>query len=755
MSAVDAVTSEQLHEVPELLKSIPNWVEWKLVDDSKVPFVSGTQRHASSTDSSTWTTFDAVKNSAISSTQGVGFVIHGAATDHKIVGFDLDGAYDSETDTVAPWAVRVIDALSSYTEYTPSNSGLRVWVRGKLPAGDRVFNLNPASGFGLKVKIEVFDHARYFTVTGNGYFEDATIIETRDLTAVYKLLHEIRSQYPVAKSEATSTPASGASSVEIKQAGTVITTKLAILMSGTIKSQTPFVIEDERGASLEFPSQSEADLSLATCLALEHGDDAALIASEFSKSPLAARDKWKRDDYRTGTISRAIKTAAKITAEAEAPRATKSVYAMTPEEIEAEHGKDFPVFTLVERAGPTWSDDVLYGLAGQIVKRASEYSEAHPSGMYLDLLISLGSIFGRNVHFSFGATKHFTNEFLARVGATSDSRKGTGRDTIDAITKLLDPAWFKDRVMSGFGSAESIVHHLRDPFEQQVKNNKAAGPEFRTITVPGITDKRLCVREGELASIFQLASKGESRADIVFRDGWDGKTIQNLVKGKGADGVSLSAQCLEPHLSISGDTTISELKRKMPPGSDQNGFGNRFLYCFVYRTKKCPLGGPEIDWAPEIIRLFDVVKFAREQKRVPLSKAAENVWTRMYLQLDEEKLSGVAGSMTARAAAHIRRLALILTLTDLSPVTETKHLKAARRLWDYCQESAKFIFSGSTNELDSIVDFVRRGPTTLTKISEGHFKWNKKADWVRTQVDALVASKRLSRDGENVAAVTG
>jgi putative DNA primase/helicase len=338
VSAVDAVSVAQLQEVPQLLKEIPNWVQWKLVDDSKVPFVSGTQRHASSTDSSTWSSFDAVKNSTISSTAGIGFVIHGAASEQQIVGFDLDGSYDSETDTVAPWAVRIIDALASYTEYTPSNSGLRVWVKGALPAGDRVFNLDPASGFGPKVKIEVFDHARYFTVTGDSYFSGASTIETRDLTDVYKLLHEIRSQHPVAKSESTTSETSA--SVQIKQAGTVITTKLAILMNGTIKSQTPFVIEDERGASLEFPSQSEADLSLATCLALEHGDNAELIASEFAKSPLAAREKWNREDYRNGTISRAIKTAAKITTEAEAPKAVTATNATTGKRLNVQTGSN-------------------------------------------------------------------------------------------------------------------------------------------------------------------------------------------------------------------------------------------------------------------------------------------------------------------------------------------------------------------------------------------------------------------------------
>jgi putative DNA primase/helicase len=314
--------SAQLQEVPQLLKEIPNWVTWKLVDNSKVPFVSGTQRHASSTDCSTWTTFDAVQQSTLSSTEGIGFVIHGAATDQQIVGFDLDGSYDAETDTVAPWAVRVIDALSSYTEYTPSNSGLRIWVRGTLPTGDRVFNLDPSSGFGPKVKIEVFDHARYFTVTGDGYFDGASSIETRDLTGVYKLLHEIRSQYPVARCEATSTSSSGTSSVEIKQAGTVITTKLAILMNGTIKSQTPFIIEDARGASLEFPSQSEADLSLATCLALKHGNNPDAIWEDYKKSSLV-RETWliREEYFREKTIAKAIKSAAKITAEAEAPKA--------------------------------------------------------------------------------------------------------------------------------------------------------------------------------------------------------------------------------------------------------------------------------------------------------------------------------------------------------------------------------------------------------------------------------------------------
>ena len=76
-SAVDSAP-DVLPKVPLLLKSLPNWVTWKLIKDeageySKEPFIAGTDRHASSTNPSTWSTFDAVKNSTISSTQGIGF----------------------------------------------------------------------------------------------------------------------------------------------------------------------------------------------------------------------------------------------------------------------------------------------------------------------------------------------------------------------------------------------------------------------------------------------------------------------------------------------------------------------------------------------------------------------------------------------------------------------------------------------------------------------------------------------------------
>src|SRR6266404_1864658 len=317
-----------------------------------------------------------------------------------------------------------------------------------------------------------------------------------------------------------------------------------------------------------------------------------------------------------------------------------SLYAMTKEEYDREMEKDYPVLILPKQPGPAWDDSILYGAAGRLVQKAAQYNESHPAGMLVDFLVSLGSIIGRGPYFNISATKHYTNEFMARVGDSSKSRKGTGRDAIDQVLKLVDPVWYSDRVESGFGSGEAIISLIRDSTIEPAKLNHRTG-KFESVTVPGVKDKRLCIREGELASIFVLAGKPESRLDIILRDGWDGKPLRNVVKGKNRDGFSNTNKCEEPHLSISADTTIHELRRKMPVGADENGFGNRFLYVYVYRVQDCPQGAPEQDWSKEVVNFQQVVQFARNVKHVSMSKAARQWWNDNYARFERDGPDGL------------------------------------------------------------------------------------------------------------------
>jgi hypothetical protein len=301
-----------------------------------------------------------------------------------------------------------------------------------------------------------------------------------------------------------------------------------------------------------------------------------------------------------------------------------SRYMMTQEDFERESEKDFPVYVLPKQPGPEWNDSILYGPVGDLIRKASEFNESHPAGMLVDFLVSLGSIIGRGPYFTISSTQHFANEFMARVGDSSKSRKGTGRDIIDAIVKMVDPKWHADRIASGFGSGEAIVYQVRDDVTEKKWNPRSHQHEL--MVVPGVTDKRLCIREGELAAVFVLAGKPESHADVVIRDAWDSKPLRNLVKGRGKDGFSNSAKCEEPHISISGDTTISELRQKMPPGASDNGFGNRFLYVYVYRVKDCPQGSPPLDWTKEALYFHRVVEFAKTIKHVSMSDQARKWW---------------------------------------------------------------------------------------------------------------------------------
>jgi hypothetical protein len=419
-------------------------------------------------------------------------------------------------------------------------------------------------------------------------------------------------------------------------------------------------------------------------------------------------------------------------------------YQMTEEDYELESEKDFPVYVLPKQPGPVWDDSILYGPAGRLIQKASSFNESHPAGMLVDFIVSLGSVIGRGPYFNISATKHFCNEFMARIGDSAKSRKGTGRDVIDQVLKMVDVKWYSDRIRGGFGSGEAIVNEIRDSTVEQRMNHKTGQMENKII--PGIDDKRLCIREGELANILVLASKTGERADVVLRDAWDSKPLRNIVKGKTKDGFSNSNKCEEPHVSISADTTIHELRQKMPVGADANGFGNRFLYVYVYRVKDCPQGSPELDWTDEIVLFQKIVQFARTVKHVSMTKRARQWWNNNYARLEHEGPDGLAGKMTTRGAAHVRRIAMLYALIDQRDQIDLEHFQAAEKLWSYCEESALFIFNGATREQLRILNWIENRSTAVTfnQIREELYSRNRKAVAIRSDLQQMVNAGQLA-----------
>src|SRR5207248_1380805 len=91
---------------------------------------------------------------------GVGFVF---ADGGSFAGVDLDGCIDPETGEIAPWGEEILRRLDSYSEISPSGTGVKVFVRGRLPAGGKKRGGLGTDGRGA---VEMYDQRRYFTVTG-------------------------------------------------------------------------------------------------------------------------------------------------------------------------------------------------------------------------------------------------------------------------------------------------------------------------------------------------------------------------------------------------------------------------------------------------------------------------------------------------------------------------------------------------------------------------------------------------------------
>jgi putative DNA primase/helicase len=172
--------------VPDDLSERDQWVLWRFEDRSgrptKVPYQVG-GRCASSTDPKTWTSFDAVANEWRNSPEwysGLGFVF--SAID-PFCGIDLDDSLDLSGNP-KPWAQPIIERFSdTYMEISPSGVGLKIWVRGTVPA-----NLGGAKvGDG---QIEIYDHARYFAVTGRRFRDAPLEIEhhAADVHSLYERL---------------------------------------------------------------------------------------------------------------------------------------------------------------------------------------------------------------------------------------------------------------------------------------------------------------------------------------------------------------------------------------------------------------------------------------------------------------------------------------------------------------------------------------------------------------------------------------
>lgn len=225
---------------------------------------------------------------------GVGIVLEFAG----LIGIDLDDVIDTETGIINPTALKTVDYLDSYTEYSVSKKGLHILIDGKLNAQElnsRGLSKGIKYKFDDDFEIEMYDNSRYLTFTGNT-FKDISIQQRADkANSLYNRLISLRES----KKQPTAT-------AKTSQALQPIVDNDNALLQKMFKSKCGAEIKALfEGDISKCGSNSEADLKLCRHLAYWTNKDFERIDKLFRQSGLY-RTKWDRADYRTNTISLAI-----------------------------------------------------------------------------------------------------------------------------------------------------------------------------------------------------------------------------------------------------------------------------------------------------------------------------------------------------------------------------------------------------------------------------------------------------------------
>lgn len=681
---------ERLREVlPDGLRAARRFVlwRWELRDGkwTKPPY-QPTGRLASADDPSTWVDFELAQAAVESGLfDGLGIVLNGDG----LVGPDFDHCVDD--GVIADWALPAIKRLGSYTELSPSGTGIRVLAYGKLPPGGR----SKAKGGH---KIEVYDSGRYLTLTGHDLEGFADRIEER--TELLGRFHawwfgEVKADRPEPNGKAPRTGGMTAYEVVDLARKARNADKFERLMRGDLG--------DYGG------DDSAADAALCSLLAF-YTRDAGAIEQIVGMSQLGQRAKWtNRRDYRERTIAFALEH---VTETYELPADGEQQTAELRELISktATPAKE-PAPVKAPAPPEAAPPEAFYGPFGELVDLIENYVESDRASVLAQTIVAYGVAVGIRPHFMVGATRHPPTLYLGLLGRSSRGRKGTGLDAVEVLFRLADPP-FAERIFGGVGSGERLVGLVRDPDPDNDDE--------------GAHDRRLLLREPELARLLAVINREGSTLSAYLREAFDGKQLRNEVKR------SRSVATIH-HIGMIGHCTAEELRDKLSDAQIRNGLANRILWILGRRAKRIPTPPVFAGKAVEKAALELQARLAKASAihRLERSPDAEAIWDEWYKSLPDDE-PGLVPAITERAEALVTRLATVYALSDASPVVETQHLCAALALWDYSGRCVEYIWGATTGDplADRVLEDLAYGPMLQSELAKDTFGGNTSASTI-------------------------
>ena len=292
--------------IPQEIKALRQWVCFSLQFNEerqkydKIPKSPLRNENGSPTNPKKWGTFEEACNAVDRfGYDGIGFVF---TADSPFCGADIDHCVNTDTGEINELAADIVDTMDTYTELSPSGTGLHIIYKGD---NHPKWRKKVKDALGENIDLEMYQSGRYFTVTGNRYGECSTVNEAENMAQlVYKVY--MQKNEPVV----TSTPSSPCKPVmplsDCGNSQSLSDEKIIELASKYNKSFSSLY----SGNTSEYGNdESRADAALCAILAF-YTKDTTQIDRIFRKSGLM-RDKWDRptagSTYGKITIENALK----------------------------------------------------------------------------------------------------------------------------------------------------------------------------------------------------------------------------------------------------------------------------------------------------------------------------------------------------------------------------------------------------------------------------------------------------------------
>lgn len=409
----------------ENIKKLPVWLLWKRETrngkSTKVPYKSPGV-YASSTDSSTWNTYNNLKKTyfkskSLDNEKGIGIVFEDTA---NIFGIDFDHCI--EDDVLHPDVAAFVKLAKTYTEISPSGTGLHLLFQ-KSNKIELIANKHHFDTYA----VEVYTAGRYFTFSENEH-ELSEPLRTIDSDKFNTLLKSIG--YPWNKAAPTQ---------ELLQPTPALSLDDATVISKMFGSKNGHKIEKLWNGDIteEANDYSKADHKLCLHLAFWTGKNNGQMERMWLSSPLGQREKTqKRQDYRNRTISNAIQ----VTQDVYTAPNKISIKNEDNEEIDFDFimsgGKEpyplliFPNITRVLRLDPHFKDTIRLNDFSHMTEHKN--SRGQWENLNDDFISQAREYIAENFSPFVKISKDMTTDAILRVAG--DNRVNPPRDYFTSLT---------------------------------------------------------------------------------------------------------------------------------------------------------------------------------------------------------------------------------------------------------------------------------------------------------------------------------